>query len=68
MRDHAEQVGTEQKIIKVDSINERVQMDEAQAAYLRQASSQALLGGELGAAGSVVQGVGGALPGIAKLF
>jgi hypothetical protein len=43
-------------------------LDEAQAAYLRQASSQAPLVGELGAAGSVAQGVGGALPGIAKLF
>ena len=40
MRDYTERVGTEQKIIKVDSINEQVQMDEAQAAYLRKALEQ----------------------------
>lgn len=65
VRDYTEQVGTEQKNIKVDSIMAQAQEDEANAAYLRKASSDALLGGELGAGGAVLKGIAGALPALA---
>jgi len=65
VRDWVEQTGTEKKNITVDSITAQAQEDEANAAYLRQASSQALLGGELGAAGKVLEGIGPALPALA---
>lgn len=65
VRDYTEQVATEQKNIRVDSITAQAQEDEANAAYLRQASSQALLGGDLGAAGAILKGIGPALPALA---
>lgn len=65
VRDYAEQTGTEQKNIKVDSIMAQAQEDEANAAYLRKASSQALLGGDLTAGGDVLKGIAGALPALA---
>jgi hypothetical protein len=61
VRDYAEQVGTEQKTIKGDSILQQVQLDQAQAAYEQGAAQTALVGGELGAAGSVVTGLAGML-------
>ena len=63
VRDYTEQVGTEQKDIAVDSLLAQQQMDEANAAYLRSASTTALLSGDIGAAGSVFQGLGGYLKG-----
>jgi hypothetical protein len=48
VRGYTEAIGTEQKNITVDSITEQAAMDESNAAYLRQASSTALLGGDLG--------------------
>lgn len=63
VRDYTEQIGTEQKDIAVDSLPAQQQMDEANAAYLRTASTTALLSGGIGAAGSVFQGLGGYLKG-----
>jgi hypothetical protein len=63
VRDFTNYTGTEQKNIKVDSIMAQAQEDEANAAYLRSASSTALLSGGIGAAGSVFQGIGGYLKG-----
>lgn len=65
VRDYVEQTGTEQKNIKVDSIMAQAQEDEANAAYLRNASKTALLGGDLGAVGDVLKGIGPALPALA---
>ena len=53
----------DQKRIQVSSIMSQSAMDANQAAYLRNASSTALLGGALGAAGSLFKGIGG-LPGL----
>lgn len=47
VRDFTEQTLTEQKNTKVDSIMAQAQEDEADAAYLRSASSNALLGAGL---------------------
>lgn len=58
VRDFTEQTLTEQKNIKVDSITAQAKEDEANAAYLRDASSKALLGGDLKMAGDVVGAVG----------
>jgi hypothetical protein len=54
VRDYADQVGTNQKNIKVDSIMAQAQEDEAQAAYMRSASSSALLGGGIKGAGDLL--------------
>jgi hypothetical protein len=62
VRDYVEQTATERKNIQVDSIMAQAQEDEANAAYLRDASKKALLGGELGAAGDILKGIGPALP------
>jgi hypothetical protein len=67
VRDYTEQVGTEQKNIKVDSIMAQAQEDESNAAYLRKASSDALLGGDLGAVGDILKGIGPALPALVAL-
>jgi hypothetical protein len=62
VRDYTEQTATTQKNIQVDSITAQAQEDEDNAAYLRQASKTALLGGDLGAAGDILKGIGPALP------
>lgn len=61
VRDYAEDVGTTQKTIQVDSILQQSQQDEADAAYLRKASSNALLSGDIAAAGDLLKGASGAL-------
>jgi len=68
VRDYTEQVGTEQKNIRVDSIMAQSQEDEANAAYLRKASSDALLSGDLGAAGDILgtKGLAGLFSGAPK--
>jgi hypothetical protein len=68
VRDYTQEIGTEQKNIQVDSINAQAQEDEANAAYLRSASSTALLSGVLGAGGTVLgqKGLAG-LPGLGNL-
>jgi hypothetical protein len=59
VRGRVETIGTEQKDIKVNSITAQAQMDEANAAYLRSASSMALLSGFLGAGGAAGKGLAG---------
>lgn len=65
VRDYVEQTGTERKNIQVDSITAQAQEDEDNAAYLRQASKTALLGGDMAAGGDVLKGIAGALPALA---
>jgi hypothetical protein len=62
VRNFVETTGTEQKNITVDSISAQAQMDEANAQYLRTASSSALLGGDLGIAGTLLKTVSTAAP------
>jgi hypothetical protein len=59
VRDYTSQVGTEQKNITVDSLLAQQQEDEANAAYLRTASSTALLSGGLGAGAGILKGFSG---------
>lgn len=61
VRNFTEQVGTEEKNIKVSSIEAQVQQDEADAAYLRYASSNALLSGNIAVASDIVGGLAGAV-------
>jgi hypothetical protein len=61
VRDYVEATGTEQKDIKVANITQQVAMDEGQAGYLQSAASNALMAGDLGAAGGVIGGLGGAV-------
>lgn len=65
VRDFVEATGEEQKGITVDTIMQQARTDEANAAYLRQASSQALLGGDLGIVGQLLKGGAGALQSLA---
>jgi hypothetical protein len=58
VRDFVDTTGTEQRNIKVDSIMAQAQMDEANAAYLRSASSTALLSGALTAGGDILKAAG----------
>lgn len=67
VRDYAEQVGTEEKGTTVSNIMEQATTDEENAAYLRSASSDALLSGDLGAVSSLLKGSGGALAGLGGL-
>lgn len=64
VRDYTEQVGTEQKDIQVDSILQQSQQNEADAAYLRKASSDALLSGDIAMAGDALKGISGGLGGL----
>jgi hypothetical protein len=61
VRDFVETTGENQRNITVDTIMQQARTDEASAAYLRQASSDALLGGDLGIAGTLLKGAAGAL-------
>jgi hypothetical protein len=54
-------IGTEQKNIKVTNIMEQAKQDEADAAYMRYAGSQALLAGDISMAGTALGGVAGAI-------
>lgn len=63
VRDYVETTGTEQKDITVNNITQQARMDEANAQYLRQASSTALLGGDLSIAATLLKGAAG-LPGM----
>ena len=57
VREAVEEQGNMQKGIQVNNILEQARMDEAGAAYEREASSQALLGGDLGIAGTLLGAV-----------
>jgi hypothetical protein len=61
VRDFTEQVGTEDKGIKVDSLMAQAQQSESDAAYMRYASSRALLSGNIAMAGDIVSGISGAV-------
>lgn len=63
VRNTVEAVGTEQKNITVNSITAQAREDEANAAYLRHASSEALLAGDIAATGDLLKGISGALTG-----
>jgi hypothetical protein len=63
VRDYTEMVGTEQKNIKVDSILAQAREDEASAAYLRSASTTALLSGGIDAGAGILKGISGLPPG-----
>jgi hypothetical protein len=60
-RQMVENVGTEQTSITTFNILAQSQEDVANAAYLRQASSQALLMGDITAGADITKGIGGAL-------
>jgi hypothetical protein len=60
VRDFVESTGMEKKTIEVASIEQQARMDEDAAAYLRQASSDALLAGDIGAAGTAAGALAGA--------
>lgn len=62
VRDFTEETGTEEKNIKVDSIMAQAQMDEENAAYLRSAGSDALLGGIIGGIGQGIGSISKAIP------
>lgn len=61
VREAMEEQGVQQKNIKVASIEQQARMDEAGAAYMRKASSDALLAGDIGIASSFVGGLPGAM-------
>lgn len=63
VRDYVEDTGTTAKNIQVNSIMQQARMDEAGAAYMRQASSDALLAGDLSIGGTLIGGLGGAIKG-----
>jgi hypothetical protein len=59
VRDYVENIGEEQRGITVNNIQQQARMDENNAAYMRTAASNALLGGDLSIAGTLLS----ALPG-----
>jgi hypothetical protein len=61
VRGEMEEVGTEKKGIAVENIMNQVRMDEANAAYLRSAASNALLAGDISMAGDLFGGAAGAV-------
>lgn len=61
VRDFVETTGSEQRDITVDNIMQQARTDEASAQYLRKASSDALLSGDLSAVGGLLKGGAGAL-------
>jgi hypothetical protein len=67
VRDYVETTGTEQKDITVANIDEQARTDEASAAYMGQAASTALLGGDLSIAGTLLKGASGAVGSIGKI-
>ena len=61
VRAAVEEQGINDKTIKVASIQQQARMDEAGASYMRQASNDALLAGDLNMASTVVSGLPGAM-------
>jgi hypothetical protein len=62
VREYVEETADMQKSAKVGAITEQANMDEANAQYMRQAASSALLGGDLGIAGTVLSAAAKAAP------
>ncbi len=65
VRNTVEATSTENKNIQVDSIMAQAEQDQANAAYLRSASSMALLSGGIGAFGDLLKGFSG-MPGLSS--
>jgi hypothetical protein len=65
VRNTVEATSTENKNIQVDSIMAQAEQDKANAAYLRSASSTALLSGGIGAFGDLLKGFSG-MPGLSS--
>lgn len=65
VRNTVEATATSDKNIQVDSIMAQAEQDQANAAYLRSASSTALLSGSIGAFGDLLKGFSG-LPGLSS--
>lgn len=63
VRENVEALGNEQRGIKVAGIEQQVRVDESNAAYMREAGSQALLGGDIAIAGTLLKSIGGAAGG-----
>jgi hypothetical protein len=63
VRGEMEATGTERKGITVENILQQARMDEANAAYMRSQSSNALLSGNLAMLGRAFEGAAGALGG-----
>ena len=63
VRNTVEATATSDKNIQVDSIMAQAEQDQANAAYLRSASSMALLSGGIGAFGDLLKGFSG-MPGL----
>ena len=63
VRNTVEATATSDKNIQVDSIMAQAEQDQANAAYLRSASSTALLSGGIGAFGDLLKGFSG-MPGL----
>lgn len=57
IRDNAEEIGTDQKRITVDSIMAQSTQDRNDAAYYRSAASSALFAGGVGAAAGIAKGI-----------
>jgi hypothetical protein len=60
VRGTMEEAGTEAKNITVENILQQSRMDEANAAYMRSAASNALLAGDISMVADFAQGVSGA--------
>ena len=65
VRNTVEATATSDKNIQVDSIMAQANQDRANAAYLRSASSTALLSGSIGAFGDLLKGFSG-MPGLSS--
>ena len=61
VRDMTSDIGTEEKTMKVASIQQQALQDEADASYMRYAGSQALLAGDISMAGDFLGGLSGAV-------
>lgn len=61
VRADIEDRGVQAKDITVANITQQSRMDESNAAYMRKASSDALLGGDLSIAGTLLKGGAGAI-------
>jgi hypothetical protein len=65
VRGEREELGTEAKNITVENILQQKRMDEANAAYMRSQSSNALLSGNISMLGGFFSGMAGAIGGYA---
>jgi hypothetical protein len=68
VRENVEELGNQQRSIKVSSIEQQARMDESNAAFMRQAGDQALLGGDLSIAGTLLKAGSGAIGGGGRGF